>query len=481
MTNYIVSSERSIGQREVKFFLVLLIILELQLLLLGFVISPLIAVFSVIALWVVLLAILFKISSSEVDFFILFCVLIFVDKGITINIAGLYFVVYDFIYMFIILKWLSQLLYERKIQIYTSPLIYLLLSFLCLCILSALYAMFVRHVSPTTVLRELRPFTYYLIFFYMLSRIRNKEQLIKIFTGFCFLMLIGLLYQYYIFFTGGHIKEFYSGLYRSMEITPLYTALLIVVMLGLFIYTTSLSYRTILIGIIFFATIGFIMSLSRTEIGAFVGALVVMLFYIPRKYRKNGIVLIILFGSLVFVSETLNGGAVFSQLGKRISTVTDEGNISVTQRASEYYFGWQAIKANPLFGIGLGNKFRSFDFLYENKMADTTYIHSGLLFIAVKMGLLTVGLKIILLISFFRKAIVLHKLIENQTLRGMIFGAAFCFVIIGLSSVLQPGFQYPNITPIIAVLFGFVIVVQKIIEDEQKVMPKLKITNVNIY
>ncbi len=174
-----------------------------------------------------------------------------------------------------------------------------------------------------------------------------------------------------------------------------------------------------------------VFSYRRTAWGGLVLAGLLFAFAQPRARTRNWLLasyvllgLPLLMYKLVQRSGSATSG--LSLLERVVPDIMKGGKFTFTSgRFSELYAAWQSIESSPLWGLGSWGRYDAFRF---SELAwhhgDFTWMHSGVLHLMLKTGLLGVCIMLAVLVLFFRFVVVNRRTLDTRH-RGLFYlGAA---------------------------------------------------------
>lgn len=303
-----------------------------------------------------------------------------------------------------------------------------LLLFLVMAVFSAFYALVFRHVESNWALDELRKLSLYAIFYITLWSIKRTEQLKTLLVGLFIIADLTTLIVYLQQFSGvGNPLLQAMTLDRDWRVYQQAGAVRVVpaghvlmhfmwfVALGVLVFSRhKRNLRAFCVAQLLFIGGGHLFTYVRAQwVASIVGLGLVFIILLPRYKQylaKVAIVtccIVLLFagilssGLLSGVSETPFVTGVTQRFGSLLTPSETAETGSLQWRNFEDKEALQAIKKQPLTGVGLGNRYRSLTaFMGE---ADgwwtrgsiiagqvsrfTRYVHNSYIAIAVKMGI----------------------------------------------------------------------------------------------
>jgi O-antigen ligase len=301
-----------------------------------------------------------------------------------------------------------------------------------LVVVSAFNGHFLGGAPLKFVLQEVRPYLYWFVLLVLLQNIISRDRYIYFSNALVFVgVVLSLLITVQSFsgmqlLNSGRLMDVYTvtksyeGVLRST--TPgIYLIIFSIFMVVLNFYdrTAHRAYLVLLLPLFSALAVSFGRGvwLSFLLCIFFIGVLK------GRKFLKMAffiVSMLIVFGSTLLVAFKPDAVSAFVD---RIFSISDEVKYgsSLARRYQENYYALEAIKQNPVIGIGVGSQYKPQTRL-DGFEGEERYIHNSYLFIAAKFGLIGLVFPVIvifLVIGVLRNS----KTIEDVRLRSVCVAA----------------------------------------------------------
>lgn len=400
------------------------------------------------------------------------------NPGFSIAIGTIYLT--DILVFLGILMIIVRAIIEPEFKIIHTPIDIPIILFIVFAYLSTFIAIMQSSLILQEVLHEMRIVANYLVFFMVTNLIRNDNQMKNLLRG---LVILGGVVA------GGTIIQY--GLGESIQILPgrvetLNTegvtfasvtriippgySLMFVVFVALSVTLIFGRFRTrnqILIFPWVLTGLGVLLSFKRhLWIAVMVSFLLII--YLGRRRELNRVVnggLVILFLSLlvVFFLYNFTGPVgphfIDSSLDRLLSLFRPDTYTNPTSslrwRDFEYQYGIPQFLSHPIFGLGLGAKYRPYIIPKDWEGFDgRAWIHNGNLWLLVKTGLLGyLPLITVILISLYR-GFKYWRLIPETWKRYLVLGCALSILGMIIGSFIEPTWMRLSWTTIIGIVLG---------------------------
>lgn len=370
----------------------------------------------------------------------------------------------------------------------------LLAVFFLFVLFSLFNALFLEHVASNWALSDARILSFYLIFFIVAWSITTREALFTLTVGSFVVAditaMIVLLQQrlgvdnYLIPSMNDpswHIWEA-TGAVRVVPPGIVFMYFMNLISIGLIFFTSKSLLRTLfLVGHSIFLTAALLFTFTRSAwvaSGIALAIMAVALMITFRAYLFQFLVLaaatlmLVVGGLGIFVSEPSVDNDAVEGLGERFVTIfaledTIETN-SLQWRLFENQEAAQAIRKQPLTGVGLGNSYRPItvfqgeslgrwtedDISYQRIDVFTRYVHTSYYALAVKMGIPALIVFLTFSVAAIVNGFILYARLPNVAAKGLVLAVA-----VGMIGVLQWSFLHshlmdPSSTAVIGLMFG---------------------------
>jgi O-antigen ligase len=303
-----------------------------------------------------------------------------------------------------------------------------LLLFLILAVFSAFYALFFEHVESNWALGDLRILSLYLTFYITLWSIKRPEQLKTLLIGLFIIadLTTVIIYLQQFFGAGNPLLQamMVSRDWRVYELTGAVRVVPAGQVLMHFMWFVALGVlalgrpnwrlKTLCMIQLLFLGGGHIYTYMRAQWVAWIIGLGVALIVLLPRFKQRQARVAIIVGCAVLVIAGVIVGAPLSQafsspfmagISERFGSILTPSDTSETQslqwRSFEIEKALEAIRKQPLTGVGLGNRYRPLSAhsseasgsLTDGRVDSgrvsrfTRYVHNSYASIAVKMGI----------------------------------------------------------------------------------------------
>ena len=166
--------------------------------------------------------------------------------------------------------------------------------------------------------------------------------------------------------------------------------------------------------------------------------------------------------TLVLVALAVTKPEVFDAIGERVMSVNDEveQGQSLAWRYQENAFALRALERSPLVGVGLGGDYKPV--LKESDPEQARFVHSGYLYLVLKLGLLAVVPLVWLYVVFVRQALAVRKVSGDPRLKAIALSAFAVALVPLVTAMTRPEWMSPETIASIAALMGLVVAVARI-------------------
>jgi O-antigen ligase len=310
---------------------------------------------------------------------------------------------------------------ERTFTIPAKPIAIPLLVFFGLAGFSVVYSLIYEGVEPNWIFNELRGLSYYFVFFLAAWSLKNLKQirtlLMTLYVLADITVVVIIIQQFFgrgtpvlSAMTGNwHVwqAEGASGGFGSVRVIPPGHFLIYILMILSFCMAVASKqsprsrffYSTQFV----FLNFGLLFTYTRAQWIAAVIAITLLLIFLPTTDKS----IILRFAAagcvLLFIVTGIFGREIqqFLVTTPFVTTITDRALSIFTpqQTLATYSLQWRvyetgealrSIGENPIFGVGLGNRYRDLTLLqYQSMGTDnlTRFVHNSYLYIATKLGI----------------------------------------------------------------------------------------------
>jgi O-antigen ligase len=344
-----------------------------------------------------------------------------------------------------------------------------LLLFLIIAVFSAFYALIFQHVESNWALSDLRILSLYTTFFITLWSIKRSEQLKTLLVGLFIIADLVTLIVYAQQFVGADNPLLQAMLVtQDWRVYPGTGAVRVIpagqvqmhfmwfIALGLLVYTRSnLRLRAFYVVQLLYIGGGHLLAYMRAQwVALIIGLGLVFIMLVPRyKQQLAKIALIacclallvtsvIVSGLLSKVSATPFVAGITERFDSLLTPSATAESGSLQWRAFEDEKALQAIRKQPLTGVGLGNRYRALTAFQSEASgyytrgsitADeisrfTRYVHNSYVSIAVKMGIPGLLALLWFCAAVLFKGFQVYRNLPDSEYKGVVLGILVSFV-----------------------------------------------------
>ena len=359
-----------------------------------------------------------------------------------------------------------------------TPLDWPVLVFYGVVLLSATTAVISGSLDSVNARREMRFFTYYLVFFAVINLVRNKRQLLLLIRGIFFLSVIVAIAMVAQFFLGeryslvlGHVYSLARVGSQYEDVTRIIPPGLSLIFVGCVMAVVNLSYARRYTSSLFAACLGLLVLAlvitflrSYWVVSGFIFLIVLALLGLKEKVHlaKWGVILayfaiVVLFFSFAIGTRRIERlvAASFERLGTLVQEETLTSD-SLQGRYLETEYAIAQIKARPLLGVGVGGRYRPYDPLLDwgDEWSARRFIHNGHLWIIVKTGILGylgfLWMSMTVLIRGFRR----WRTISDWEIRGAVLSYTLVYLGLLVAAIVNSVFSSWFWTPLVGTMMG---------------------------
>jgi O-antigen ligase len=376
---------------------------------------------------------------------------------------------------------------DPDFKIVRTPLDWPLLFFYGVTLLSTFFAILESSVEVTDALRATRVLSYYLTFFIVTNLVRERRQLDLLLNGIFFLATIVAAAMVVQFLVGTSLQLLpgkvvnldtrgvvFQDVTRiippgwSIVVVSFVTILCIwalekfkplgslklfqLALLGMAILVTFLrSYWAVLILVIFLLVYLFrgvdrrrLIGLGLLAISSAAMILLVLYFSDPNSRASK------------LVDASLNR---LGTLGK--SGTFGSQDDSLKWRMIENGYAISTIASHPLIGLGMGARYRPWDFFIEGQQDPRRpyfdfrkFIHNSHLWILLQSGLLGYLSLMWLSLAFLMRGFRYWRSIANDRMRGVMLGFTLIYLAVLIAALVNSTFMQWGWTPVIGIIMA---------------------------
>jgi O-antigen ligase len=402
---------------------------------------------------------------------------------VPLPVMGLHLHVSDLIVVgllgLVVLRWLT----EGDFEIVGTPLNGPLLVFYVVALIATALS-FVQATVIDFAFREVWVVTYYLMFFVVTHLIRREDQLQLLLKGVNSLALIVAVVMIVQFALGqsvsilaGRVEALQTDYTVYEEITriiPPGQSLVLVAFITTAVTLVVTAPEQIRLWDLFrWAILGIavMFTFNRGYWAASAGAFFMLVFIVNGRERKRllvgGFSVLAVILLVMLLVQTLSPDSRIANLlnaaTARLATLTRRDTFeerSVRYRTFEWEYALSQIEDHPVFGLGLGSKYRPLDTRLDSKQFDgRRYIHNGHFYVIVKTGLLGYLWLTALSVLFFALGLIHWRKIQDGRLRGTYLGFVLAYTAASIAAASSPVHMEWFWTPVIGVMMGINMVI----------------------
>jgi O-antigen ligase len=289
-----------------------------------------------------------------------------------------------------------------------------------------------RGISAGNVLAEAFPWlTYLFLPVVVAALIRNEKELNIILISFLSIAVIGALLTMMqtivgpeTVLIGSRQLKYFHGSVRVYSESVGFILIALSILIALLLGTKNNPHRIVYLIASITIILALTASISRTMMVAMVLVFTLLLFWTKKSGRLRSFIILTIIITLsltaissIRLSESSSIFDTASYWFTRIFTEEGKESLSIVGRSTQYKIAIQEIIRQPLWGVGIGNKSVFLDTGLDIDVADQ--VHNGYLQVALKMGLIGLGL-----FSFwiFAGMLDIYHLVKRAEYRWVLIG-----------------------------------------------------------
>jgi len=451
----------------------------------------------IMALVVGVFMFVFSIKRPEVGIsvmLILIASIIFESALPLVPIPGGSLHITDVLLLFFLLLIPLKLLTDERFRFQKTPADLPLMLFYSVALVSASLLIFRGH-DFNMVMRSLRGFTYYLVFFVITNFIREKKQirfLVGAMFGIATLVALAMVVQAIVGesvrLLPGRIEPAGTfgqavGATRILPPGDIVVFVMFIMAISLMSFVHKPLFASGVFYLAFLLGIGNLLTFNRNYWASIIIVLFIFAVLISGK-EKRRFVAIAAAAAIIFIivmPPLINSGgrpaAYYDSIRLRFSslfTPTDTyKSESLEWRKLENRYAWRSFVRHPILGIGLGQNYRPriYPMDYDSrgrKRELMSYIHNGYLDLLVDMGLIGFLPFLWFLLRVLTRGFSAWKKLDDPQDKGLVLGFTLSGMAIMLSAMLTPRFSDWAGILVIAVTMGLI---EAIIQIERMPLP----------
>lgn len=356
-----------------------------------------------------------------------------------------------------------RLVVEDDFKFVRTPLDIPVAAYVGIMLVASVLGLVAGRTEFNLAFREIRVQSYFLLLFVVTNLIREKRQLVWLIRGFFGVAMLVAAVMIAQFILGdsmpllpGRVEvlntegQSFSGITRilppgqGLVLVGAITLLVVLVFERLQLRTFG---RLMQVGMLMLAVI---MTFNRNFWVA-VGLALVLLFLVTRQGDRGrylqwivlGAIVLSIFLVVVFSVPDMPFanliGAAFDRFASLFEADTFQAqDSSFRWRDIEYQYAVPQVLAHPLFGLGMGARYRPFTTLDYTGFDGRAYMHNGHLWIMVKVGLLGYGALAAAAGLFMWRVYTHWHQLPGPMMRGLLLGFFLTFVGVVIGLIVNP-------------------------------------------
>ena len=383
-------------------------------------------------------------------------------------------------------------LVEHNFKIVHTPLDLPLLAFLGLALLSTAVAIVNSSVSFSLAIREFRVVSYYLTFFVVTNLLREEKQLRFLVRGIFAMATIvaaAMVAQFIIGrslpFLPGRVETLQTQGVAYADITRILPPGQSIVLVAFITITMVLVFdRTRQINILIllqWGLLGLAVLVSFTRsFWVQAGLAIMILAWVARgrQWRRlAGLGLVVILLAILILLPAFDQpdsrlAQLLSASAERLATLgrvetLNEGSLRWRYIENEYVL--PQILSHPIFGLGLGARYRPYDpriDIMARNWDARKYIHNAHFWIMMKAGLLAYICFLWLSATFLIRSFKRWRFVSNPQLKTHVLSFALTYLGVLIGAIVNPIFLQWYWTPLIGLMMGYnEVVIRKTVRE----------------
>jgi O-antigen ligase len=408
-------------------------------------------------------------------------VIVFINTGLfyyetssLISFASISLHISDLILIYLLLIIFIKLITKNH-SLVRTPLDGIILWFYGAILLSAVFAFDSPSYTRNWVFQQLRPLTYYLVFFIVTNLIRERKQITTLIYGLLGIgavasleMLIQILFPSIHLVASQPLDLVTAGAQFSGVVRNYLTADRLIYPMFLIAFSWMLVRKNagvrfrepLLVGIL---GIGLFLTYQRNYWLTMLSMIFLMGILVPLSYKlkmTRVFLAIVLLISLINIPGTRINGYLNAAINRLVwgmdpGTLAIDG--SVQWRIKETEYALQSISQNSIFGIGLGNYYRPSVTDVDPTSSATGirwYVHNAYLWVWVDMGLIGLIPFVGLLLWVVIRGLTRWQKIKDGFVKAFVLGSSLGILGQIITNVVAPNFLQDWSLVVFAIIFG---------------------------
>lgn len=392
------------------------------------------------------------------------------------------------------------------------PVSALLTLFLALAVFSAAYALLYRGVAPNWAMSELRILVFYTFFFVIAWSITTRRQMTILVLGAFILAdvtTVIIVVQQFLgrdnpllaaMASGGGWRVWDAGDggtgFGAVRVIPpghVLMYLLSTLAFGLMVVSReSTARRMFYVGQLLFIGIGLLLTFTRAQwLASAIAFILIFVNLTPNEKRRlfgyafvGVLITLIVYGSFGAQLERALGQAPITEtITQRVMTMFQPEETletgSLQWRVYETDKALEAIAAEPVMGVGLGNSYRDTTHLYWGSMANnvrfTRFVHNSYVYIATKMGVSGLAVFLWFCLAFLFFGWRWYKSVTDEHFKRIALGVLASFVGLMTWSLSHAHFMQVESTAVVGLMAGMMASLRAIDERESATEPDTEV------
>ncbi len=332
---------------------------------------------------------------------------------------------------------------------------------------------------PIAVLNGVEPFNWFreyiiyltpLLYFPFKELIKSREDILLsiLFIGLSLIAVdLRHFYTYYVIVTSFAEHSWEFGFSMRYNLGMMTAGSLFSILMFFLLKVLKLKILSLLIFLL--TTASLITSFARTFWLLFLIGLIILIVYLPGKYRIRLLSLILISTVvLVILGFTFFGDKlkfVYDFAEHRFSTIgRGTSDISLRMRVNEYESAIEDLKRVPFGGTGYAKEFSYYD-IGDRRTIHGKMIHNGFLFIAYRVGIPLAIVYALFIFYFFFKSYFLMRSVQDVTYKFILLGSFLTILILIVSNLLTSQTFFKDGMFMMVFSFGFISIIEEKLND----------------
>ena len=387
-----------------------------------------------------------------------------------VDFFDIFFAVY---YSGTIAFWFFWYLFVQKKNFISNIADFIFFLFYLLCIVNLFIAL-LNGVPFITATRELLVFFYTLFYFPIKEYFVERKYLVDFLIILAISLIINDLGQFYDYYTkleeGG--MQYAYQLAAAVRINQAIYGFTIISGIILFFVPQEKSTRILIFVMVALTALALTITFSRTYWAIVLAELVLLLIFLPLKYKAK---LSVYIGTIAIIFVAISNiffgdisKVLFQVLENRFTSTTQgKSDLSVETRLIEWKVAISKIEEYPMGGNGFAKKFP-----YYNPIIHSTFnshiIHNGYLFIMHRVGIPMALMYFFCVIYFLMKSLITTLRLKDQFYKFISLSGFLGVLAIMVGNMTSPLFTYRDGAFTVALCFALSELAYKYFVENEK-------------